>query len=465
MEKDDIKLELYAAKIYLQKLSEKYKKREYEKIFLEDYFDYLEKTKDIIKKIWKQNDYLDFIVKKITNNIQKIWKIDDISGKSRKLIIEDYIFLYSKLIEFIDLTARNEDDIIETIDNFRIVEKEIDSKTKALTKYWFDNEFEKIFKSLLSRKHKEITIIIFDQNNLKTVNETYWHLIWQESIWKFWSLLKKELEKEWYKYILSNYFWWDEWFLVIIDESQKNVKNFVSKFFNILKNNIFDIKENKIKLWSCAWIVHYHPLKNEYNRLINAKKLVQIADTLVLQSKIQKNRNKSENAFKAINATNIDETDMLKLNKWIQTIPKKIKRETVDKKELTELFELRKKQNEKIMRARTLWVKKILRHNIDLINEVIWNKIIESISLTLNDIKIKTYNLIPVLTKKIINNFSQELASNPSKTLLNLDDKDIFLDKLINSQDFKRWLKNEIDLIFKDNILNINQKIMKQKNM
>jgi hypothetical protein len=87
---------------------------------------------------------------------------------------------------------------------------------------------------------------------------------------------------------------------------------------------------------------------------LNPKILIQIADTLVLQSKIQKNRNKSGNAYKAINLTSVDPEEIEKITREIQTLPKKLNKNTLDRKRLVELFEIRKKQNEKIMRSRTL---------------------------------------------------------------------------------------------------------------
>jgi len=79
-----------------------------------------------------------------------------------------------------------------------------------------------------------------------------------------------------------------------------------------------------------------------------------ITDTLVLQAKVQKNKNKSDFAYKAIDVSNFNQEQINKIYKKIQILPKKLKIQTLDKKDLKDLFEIRKKQNEKIMKARTL---------------------------------------------------------------------------------------------------------------
>lgn len=447
--------EFFATKLYLSKLAEKYKSRGYEKVFLEKDYSFLQDTKDIIKSINEQNDKLDEINKNLAKNIKKISKLKLIAPNTKKSLIENSVLNFAQINHFMEDIIRNEDRIIQTIDRFRKIEKEIDIKTKALTKYWFDKEIEYVFEWLKNKIHKEITIIIFDQNNLKNINETYGHQVWQESIYKFWTILKEELSKLWIKYILSNYYGWDEWFLVMIDTNIKATNNFIKKLFNTLKAGKYSIKDLKIELSVCAWITHLHPNKNTIEESYNIKKILQLADTLVLQAKIQKNRNKWDNAYKTLNISNFQAEDFKKHVKSIQTMPKKLKKDSLDKKRLTELFEIRKAQNEKIMWARTLWIKKILRFNIDLINEIIGQKIIESLTNILFETKAKTYNLIPEITKKIIHKSYSKIQDKIWIECLGIEEKEIIFNSIINSPEIKKYIKEELDLIFENWIFNI----------
>lgn len=136
-------------------------------------------------------------------------------------------------------------------------------------------------------------------------------------------------------------------------------------------------------------------------------------------------------------------------------MPKKLKKDSLDKKRLTELFEIRKAQNEKIMWARTLWIKKILRFNIDLINEIIGQKIIESLTNILFDTKAKTYNLIPEITKKIIYKSYSKIQDKIWIEFLSIEEKEIIFNTIINSPEIKKYIKEELDLIFENWIFNI----------
>ncbi len=457
----DIKPEFYATKLYLSKLSEKYKNRGYEKVFLENDFNYLWDVKEIIKNINELNDDLDNLTLRITKTISKLSKLENLDPKVKKILVEDNIYLFAEIMKFSEKIIKNEDVVVQAIDRFRKIEKEIDAKTKTLTKHWFDKELEYAYKNLLEKKHKELTIVIFDMNNLKTINEMYGHSTWSESIYKFWNILKEEIQRSKVKYLLSNYFWWDEWFLVLLDTTQNQAIDLVKRLFVTLKNNTYEIKENQIKLSACAWIAHYHPTKNQIEK-IWPKNILQVADTLVLKSKIKKNRNKSWNAFKALNVTNMTSEEIKLITKEIQTIPKKFNKKTLDKKKLMELFEIRKKQNDKIMRARTLWEKKVLRYNLDTINEVIWYKIVESITKALEETKAHTLISVPVIARKAIKMAINEIERNQNEILLIEDEKEIILEKVIKSVEFQKFMKSEIWDIYESNIFNIERRIWRR---
>lgn len=460
MKKKQNKVNFLASKLYIWKLADEYKIRWYEKIFLDNDFDFLDDIKSNIKKINNKNTKIDTLINKMTNFIQKISSNDKLDKKTKKLYLENALQFFWDFVWVCDLMIETEETIIENIDRFRNIEKEIDIKTMSLTKYGFDKEFCLIFDNLLKKKHKEISLIIFDQNNLKNINESFWHEIWQESIWKFWSILRDELEKYGFNYILSNYFGWDEWFLILIDLSQKKTIDFIKKIFTELKNNTYKIKNLEIKLWTCAWISHFHPQKNFSNGLLNPKLLSHITDTLLLQAKIQKNKNKSWFAYKALNVSNISKEELDKIYTNIQILPKKLKKETLESKKLIELFEIRKNQNEKIMKARTLWVKKILRYNIDIINEIIWYKIIDQISKTLYETKEKITNFLPYLIEKISENLFFALEKKYNSINLSLTEKDEIMKNTLESNDVKKFLKTNVEWAFSENIFSLEKKIL-----
>ncbi|MDD2565524.1 MAG: diguanylate cyclase [Candidatus Gracilibacteria bacterium] len=453
-----IKPEFYATKLYLSKLSEKYKSRGYEKIFLENDFNFLSDVKNIIKNINIQNNTLDEILNGITESVQKISKLGNIDPKVKKILVENNILLFAKFMDFVESIIKNEDMIMESVDRFRKIEKKIDTKSKALTKYGFNKELSYVFESLKNKKHKELTMVIFDMNNLKTLNESYGHQTGSESIIKFGSIIKEELNLLGIRYLLSNYFGGDEWFLCLIDSNQKESISLVNKIFQTLNNNTYMINDFDIKLSACAGIAHYHPIKST-QEYIEQKTLIHVADTLVLQSKVRKTRNKSGNAYKVLNISQITPEEALKISKNIQTMPKSLLRKTLNKKKLVELFNIRKTQNENIMRARTLGVKNILRTNIDLINEIIGNKIIESISQVLTENKNKTFEKIETLNEKLVNIVINEIDKMTKKVILSVDEKEYLINKILKSDEFQKYTKIEIDSIYESNIFQLNNKI------
>jgi GGDEF domain-containing protein len=388
-------------KTFLLKLSEKYKSKWYENIFLGKDFDYLLNIDTATNSIDNFNNIIDNFTLKTVENVQKIELEANINSEYKQKLIENIISSYEDFIVLIEQIAKNEEIIIQNIEYFSKIEKEIDLKTGSLTKYWFDKEVKYIFDDLKENKYTEITVIVFDQNNLKNINETYWHNIWQESIWKFWSILTEELKLKKYNYILSNYYWWDEWFLILINVSKENSKRFIQKIFNNLKKWLFTIKNFDIEIWACAWMVYYKNSEFLEKDNIEIKKLIQIADFLVIKAKVQKNTTKSGNSFKFIDFIELSRKDFLILNKQIHLLPKKLKEETLAKKTLKELLDIRKKQNEKIIRARTLWVKKILRDNIELLTNNIHSKVIEHFSIILLNLKKETKGLLKISINKI----------------------------------------------------------------
>lgn len=439
------KIQLKATKLYLSKLAEKYKSMWYENVFINKKFNFLPELKINAELINKKNLKIESIFEKNVNFIEYLSKNDDIDENIKNKLLIDFIDFFWDFVDFFKILIESEQLLIQNTETFRNLEKEIDTKTKALTKYWFNKEFKAVLEDVHTWVLNAISVIIFDQNNLKNINENYGHEIWQESIWKFWSLLREELLNSWFNYILSNYYGWDEWFLILIDISQIRTINFINKFFNKLKIGTYKIKNFDIKLWACAWITYYSHQENNNRDLFDTKLLLHITDTLVLQAKVQKNKNKSDFAYKAIDVSNFNQEQINKIYKKIQILPKKLKIQTLDKKDLKDLFEIRKKQNEKIMKARTLWVKKVLRWNIDLINEIIWQKIVEQITKTFKESRQKIINTLPKLSEQIY----EELLKNMKKSEKNQIWRKEIINKVFKTSEIKKLIEENINIFNK----------------
>lgn len=171
--KKDIKLQFYAIKLYLSKLAEKYKNRQYEKVFLEKDFNFLEDIKEITKNIRTQNHTLDEIITGMTKSIQRMTFLERVDPVIKRILVEDTLLFFSKFMSFVEDIIKNEDRVMEAVDRFRKIEQEIDIKSRSLTRYGFDKELACALQNLKNGKHKELSLVIFDMNNLKTLNENY----------------------------------------------------------------------------------------------------------------------------------------------------------------------------------------------------------------------------------------------------------------------------------------------------
>lgn len=459
--KKDIKLQFYAIKLYLSKLAEKYKNRQYEKVFLEKDFNFLEDIKEITKNIRTQNHMLDEIITGMTKSIQRMTFLERVDPVIKRILVEDTLLFFSKFMSFVEDIIKNEDRVMEAVDRFRKIEQEIDIKSRSLTRYGFDKELACALQNLKNGKHKELSLVIFDMNNLKTLNENYWHQTGAESILQFWRVLKEELKAQWIKYLLSNYFGWDEWFLCLIDVNKKNSINFVKKVFQTLYSNIYQIGDFGVQLSACAGITHYHPTKNTTVD-IWPKTLVNITDILVLRAKVRKNRNKSGNAYNVLNVSSSTAEEIAKIIKNIQTLPKELNIKTLNKKKLVELFVIREKQNEKIMHARTLWEKKILWNNINVLGKIISKKMIESITKTLGESKNNTLEKISHISKKAIRMAIRELMKNTEGLELNQEERERFAEKIVKTSEFNNYYKAEMESVYDNDIFKLDERMDKK---
>lgn len=268
----------------------------------------------------------------------------------------------------------------------------IDPKTKQHSKYWFDRALQKQFERLMEWLNKNMSIMIFDQNGLKDINETYWHDFWQSSILEIWKILEEEFWKQWEEkrkklpigsyfehkdnYFISNYYWWDEWFVILIDVDFEKTKKIVQNIFKRLKNHRFKVpwkkkqQNQEIELSTCCWISY---LKGTPQTRFNPKLLLRLADHLLLSAKSSRGNSK---IWKKLKAEIFDPATIEhKLKNQLNRKPRNLKESETRKMTLSELENLRRIWLWKLADARTILEKKITNENIELINIVMREKL------------------------------------------------------------------------------------------
>lgn len=150
------------------------------------------------------------------------------------------------------------------------------------------------------------------------------------------------------------------------------------------------------------------------------------------------------------------------LEKSIQTLPKKLKIETLNKKTIFELFDLREKEREKILRIRTLGAKKIISNNLEIINDIIRLKIVEYTSELINETKEKVIDTFPLMVLFTVENtidlLERKLGISIDKNL-----KDSLLKQSTHFYEAPISVKNRIDSIFLENKTKLKKVLLPKK--
>lgn len=366
------------------------------------------KTIEAYRKIEKQEINIQELIHEVlsgklkSSSLKLLEKIRDVSWKRR----------------LVDRTAA------ELIRNFWKLKDWMDINTMKLNKNWFNRILSKLYRKLVNWEIRSLWAIIFDQNNLKDINETHWHDIWQKTIYEFGKIIHKVLKEQWMaknenvqpdqrprfeNYYMSNYYWWDEWFVLMVDITSKEIEKIVSLILKEIQLNpvfisiwekIWKQKSSemiKIFIRACAWISYLkgtdiiNYLWNEQTTEWNIKSekqpfdpefIINTADQQVILAKTFKKTTKNWciKRFSKINPENIGET--LKEFKTINKTVRKLKPSSLKKKTIWELEKIRTKLRTKLSEIRTTYEKKITNENIELLNEIInekRNKIIDAI--------------------------------------------------------------------------------------
>lgn len=349
--------------------------------------DFLSKIWIILNEIWNLEEKAESFDTEIVEIIKELsWK-SELSNIERRLLN-----FATKALDFRVFRREIDSSLWEIINWYSKLSLKIDPKTKQHSKYWFDKALQKQFERLMEWLNKNMSIMIFDQNWLKDINETYWHDFWQSSILEIWKILEEEFRKQWEEkrkrlpvgsyfehkdnYFISNYYWWDEWFVILMDIDFEQTKKIVKNIFKRLKNHRFKVPWKKkqqnqgIELSACCWISY---LKGTPQIRFNPKLLIKLADHLLLSAKSSRWNSK---IWKKLKAEIFDPATIeQKLKNQLNRKPRNLKESDTRNMTITELENLRKIWLWKLADARTILEKKITNENIELINIVMREKL------------------------------------------------------------------------------------------
>jgi len=241
-----------------------------------------EESKDEIKKAY---ELLESISKQVIelikwDNWNWAWNIIKELDNARKKILETIGALEAineKQEENIWIIEEHTDKASSAIRVFH--EKiNIDQKTGLYNAEYFNNEIE-----LLTKEGKNFSLIFIDLDNLKKINDNYWHQNWDYIIMTFWWLLPQIF---WEDKNLCFRIQWDEYAILSI-ENQSEIKKKLDKLEIWLKNRSIKLtfdwgKSDKIHMSMSYWIATNKEWDN------NPSKIFEVADKRMYETKKSK---------------------------------------------------------------------------------------------------------------------------------------------------------------------------------
>ena len=182
----------------------------------------------------------------ITNKISNKW------NKCFCIKVNDYVYLSWEN----NTTNVSIEDKVEIIISFASVLRtkydkflwHKDQLTWLILRQWFSN---------LINFYKEWSLIFFDIDHFKNINDTYWHSIWDNVLKKIWSILKNNIRSQ---DILCRY-WWEEFIVFLPELWTEQSFNIAERIRKIVENTDFWFENNKITI--SAWISKYENWKLE----------------------------------------------------------------------------------------------------------------------------------------------------------------------------------------------------------
>jgi len=156
-----------------------------------------------------------------------------------------------------------------------------DKTTKDSLTWLWNSEFINNLINIMWEDKKDFCLIYLDLNDLKKINDIYWHEVWDIAIKKFAELLKL-IFWEWSNFIARLH--WDEFNIVSL-ESKEKIYTKLEKLDTWLDNRPIKIGKNKKIKLNVAW---WYSFSKESNSIAE---LVKKSDKNMYKNKLIKKNN------------------------------------------------------------------------------------------------------------------------------------------------------------------------------
>lgn len=259
----------------------------------------MENNKDISRFLNSPYESVEELLN-ITNYIEKENKktilfksiikwISDFLGIDRKMNVKNFFNEAIERLESIQNSLNYDKSDLDIIRNIirmlKAAKKEIqlhESEKDLLTELYQRRKWlSKIDERLLNLENTDISyLLIIDIDNFKKINDTYWHINWDEVIKALWKYLRERFRRS---SDITIRYWWEE-FLVYIeckwnndsyDKRNKDINNIIDNLLNEIREiEIELINWEKITITVSWWLVRYNKEENLKTNISNADKLL-----------------------------------------------------------------------------------------------------------------------------------------------------------------------------------------------
>lgn len=197
----------------------------------------------IVAHLWSNLNSLD-------ENSQKLADIDPWTNDALKEILERVSSIINDQREISESTINTLNDRIKDIqeENTRLKNKlKTDELTWLLNRNTIDETFYKLVQAW-----KKFSVAIIDIDWFKSINDKYWHPVWDKVLQFLANLLVENFNKE-----VVYRIWWEE-FMIMIDLNDNLLKNKLDNILDILSHKILRLSDNTtFKISFSAWLKQY----------------------------------------------------------------------------------------------------------------------------------------------------------------------------------------------------------------
>ncbi len=233
--------------------------------------------------------------------------------------------------------------------------KDITNRLKDNLTDLYNRDYVVINKDYLEQSRNWVVVTVFDLDNLKPINDNFWHNAWDEALIKFADILKANSRSD----DIVARVGWDEFWVIFLtncsdEEQDLIIKERIDKMREAMKNTTLSFSE-EMKLEASMWFSS-RPKKTINNPHVKTiDELISEADDNMYNEKSWKKRNSFMKEF------------------W-ETLKKETEKYKIPEEILLKVFELqsnfdRSKQNKE---SGTYWLSQISKEIWKDINESYW---------------------------------------------------------------------------------------------